>query len=99
MKNKKILNFLLSNGIKAHLKGFTYLYDAIEILLNDKKRELKIVHDVYPKVADKHNTTWSRVERCVRTAIHTSRGEYKKKTPSEFFSIAIILILCGDGND
>ena len=93
MKNKNILNFLLENGIKAHLKGFTYLYDAIEILLNDKKRALKIVYNVYPMIAEKHNTTWSRVERCVRTAIHTSRGEYKKKTPSEFFAIAIIKIV------
>lgn len=92
MKNKKILNFLLKNGIKPHLKGFTYLYDAIEILFDDKERVLKIVRNVYPKIAVKHNTTWSRVERCIRNAIHTSRGDYKKMTPSEFFARAIIKI-------
>lgn len=91
MKNKKIIEFLMKNGIRPHLKGFKYIYEAVEILMyNDN---LKLTIDVYPEIAENHNTTWRRIERSIRHAINSSRGELKKKCPGEFFALAILEVM------
>lgn len=91
MKNKKIVEFLMKNGVKPHLKGFKYIYNAIDILMYHDN--LKLTKDVYPEIAENFNTTWHRVEKAIRNAIHTSRGELKNKMPSEFFALAILEVM------
>lgn len=91
MNNKKLINYLIKKGVKPHIKGFKYIYEAIEMLkLND---EFKLTKYVYPKIAEKYNTTWSRVERAIRNAIKTSKGDFKDKIPKEFFILTIIELM------
>lgn len=91
MKNKKIIEFLMKNGVRPHIKGFKYMYDAIEFLMYHDNAKLTI--DVYPEIAESHGTTWRRVERAIRHAINSSRGELKKKCPGEFFALAILEVM------
>lgn len=63
-------------GIPAHIKGYLYLREAI--LLVTERVELLggVTKELYPTVAQKYQTTPSRVERAIRHAIEVawSRG-------------------------
>lgn len=63
-------------GIPAHIKGYSYLRDAIIMSLNDKHTLSSITKRLYPTIANKYQTTPSRVERAIRHAIEVawSRG-------------------------
>src|SRR5574344_377740 len=87
--NKKNLDFYHSNlqisitkllhelGIPSHIKGYQYIRDGISILYNRPETIGGITKELYPELADKYNTTISRVERAIRHAIEVSwnRGD------------------------
>ena len=62
----------------ASLKGYQYIRDSIELMYNNPDTLGGITKEVYPYIADKYNTTPSRVERAIRHAIEVSwnRGDY-----------------------
>lgn len=60
---------LLHNlGIPSHIRGYKYLRDSIVLIYNDDKISY-VTKDLYPKIAEKYETTSSRVERAIRHAI------------------------------
>ena len=60
---------LLHNlGIPSHIRGYKYLRDSIVLIYNDDKISY-ITKDLYPRIAEKYDTTASRVERAIRHAI------------------------------
>lgn len=56
-------------GIRPHVKGYKYLKDAIRIGIESPEDIEFITKTLYPAVAKKNKTTWSRVERAIRHAI------------------------------
>lgn len=79
MTREKVEDTLLSMGIPAGVKGFAYIPDAIEIF---EKRGIYVyfTKDLYPAIADKRNTSASKVERAIRNAFdiaRSSRGDYE----------------------
>ncbi len=88
-KDKKILNLNHSNlqisitkilhelGIPSHIKGYQYIRDGISIIYNKPEVVGGITKELYPELADRYNTTISRVERAIRHAIEISwnRGD------------------------
>lgn len=73
-----ITNLLHLLGIPSHIKGYTYIRDGIELVINGSKHMNSITKDIYPTIADFYDTTSSRVERAIRHAIEVSwnRGDY-----------------------
>lgn len=68
---------LLHNlGIPSHIRGFKYIRDGINMLYQNDQLTL-ITKDIYPQIAEKYETTPSRVERAIRHAIEVSwiRGD------------------------
>ena len=61
MDRRTIGNALLKKGFSPADLGFVYLIDAID--LHDIKTPMM---KIYREVAQKHGTTSSRVERCIR---------------------------------
>ncbi|MCS1350797.1 sporulation transcription factor Spo0A [Mechercharimyces sp. CAU 1602] len=63
-------------GVPAHIKGYLYLRDAIHMVYNEVELLGAITKTLYPRIADKYDTTASRVERAIRHAIEVawSRG-------------------------
>lgn len=63
-------------GVPAHIKGYLYLREAITMVYNNLELLGSITKTLYPRIADKYNTTPSRVERAIRHAIEVawSRG-------------------------
>jgi two-component system response regulator (stage 0 sporulation protein A) len=71
----KILHEL---GIPSHIKGYQYIRDGINILYDHPDVVGGITKELYPSLADKYDTTVSRVERAIRHAIEVSwnRGSW-----------------------
>ena len=59
-------------GVPSHIKGYEYIRDGILILYNDPTIVGGITKELYPEIADKYNTSVSRVERAIRHAIEVS---------------------------
>jgi two-component system, response regulator, stage 0 sporulation protein A len=64
-------------GIPANVKGYTYLRKAIALSVNDPNLLSSMTRGLYPAIAERYNTTGSRVERAIRHAIDIawSRGQ------------------------
>lgn len=88
-KNEKNIDFYNSNlqvsiskmlhdlGIPSHIKGYQFLRDAVKMLFDDPNMIGGITKELYPELANKYNTTVSRVERSIRHAVEVSwnRGD------------------------
>lgn len=63
-------------GVPAHIKGYLYLREAIAMVYKEVELLGAITKTLYPRIAEKYNTTPSRVERAIRHAIEVawSRG-------------------------
>ncbi|OEF95530.1 sporulation transcription factor Spo0A [Vulcanibacillus modesticaldus] len=59
-------------GVPAHIKGYMYLRDAITMVFNEVEILGSITKVLYPRIAEKYNTTPSRVERAIRHAIEVA---------------------------
>ena len=71
----KILHEL---GIPSHIKGYQYIREGINIVYNRPETVGGITKELYPELANKYDTTVSRVERAIRHAIEVSwnRGSW-----------------------
>lgn len=68
-----IYEILEKDTIKKTSIGFSYLFDALCLYCEDASGNIKIVSDIYVKVAKKYETTSTRVERLIRYALSKSR--------------------------
>ena len=68
----EITNVLHEMGVPAHIKGYLYLRESIDMVYNDIELLGSITKVLYPDVAKKYKTTASRVERAIRHAIEVA---------------------------
>ena len=75
----KITKMLHALGIPSHIKGYQYIRESILLMYNNPYIIGGITKELYPEVANRYNTTSSRVERAIRHAIEVSwnRGDYE----------------------
>lgn len=78
---KEITAMIQGIGVPAHIKGYQYLRDAIRMTIEDRETNSSITKVLYPTIAEKYQTTSSRVERAIRHAIEVtfSRGPIEPK--------------------
>ena len=74
---QRVTNILHEIGVPAHIRGYHYMREAIMLAVNDMDVLNYITKELYPSIAQKMNTTSSRVERAIRHAIEVawSRGK------------------------
>ncbi|MEE3404017.1 MAG: sporulation transcription factor Spo0A [Acutalibacteraceae bacterium] len=72
-----ITGILHQIGVPAHIKGYHYLRSSIMMSVKQPEIINAITKELYPSVANKYNTTSSRVERAIRHAIEVAwdRGD------------------------
>ena len=65
-------------GIPSHIKGYQYIREAVSIIYERPEIIGGITKELYPELAQKFDTTVSRVERAIRHAIEVSwnRGSW-----------------------
>ena len=73
----KITKMLHSLGIPSHIKGYQYIRESILLIYRNPYIIGGITKELYPEIADKYDTSVSRVERAIRHAIEVSwnRGD------------------------
>ncbi len=76
-----VTNVLHEIGVPAHIRGYHYMRTAIIMAVEDMEVLNYITKELYPAIAEKANTTPSRVERAIRHAIEVawSRGTLDAK--------------------
>lgn len=76
-------------GVPAHVKGYQYLRDAIMLVVEEINYLGAVTKELYPTIAQKYDTTPSRVERAIRHAIELAwdRGDVDKI--NKFFGYTI----------
>lgn len=86
---KQVTAVIQSIGVPAHIKGYQYLREAIQMTIEDRETNSAITKVLYPTIAKKYQTTPSRVERAIRHAIEVtfSRGPIEPK--EEMFGYTI----------
>jgi len=84
-KNVKNYHILITEtlrelGVPAHIKGYTYIREAIKMVVKNQDLLGQITKELYPGIAQKFQTTPSRVERAIRHAIEVawSRGKVEE---------------------
>jgi len=75
--NPKSLDVVVTNiiheiGIPAHIKGYQYLREAIMLVVNDMDLLGAVTKELYPAIAERFDSTPSRVERAIRHAIEVA---------------------------
>ena len=76
-------------GVPAHIKGYIYLREAIKLVIDDVELLGGITKTLYPMIAEKYNTTPSRVERAIRHAIEVAWNRGKVETIDKIFGYTI----------
>lgn len=85
----KITKIIQEIGVPAHIKGYLYLREAITIVIDDMDYLGAVTKELYPAVANKFNTTPSRVERAIRHAIEVAWNRGKIDTLDRIFGYTI----------
>lgn len=64
-------------GIPSHIKGYQFLRDSVYMVFNNPEIIGGITKELYPELAERYETTVSRVERAIRHAVEISwmRGD------------------------
>ena len=99
--NNKNIDFYTSNlqvaitkmlhelGIPSHIKGYQYIREAVNIIFENPSVIGGITKELYPELAQKFNTTTSRVERAIRHAIEVSWNRGNLDFMEEIFGYSV----------
>ena len=81
----EITEILLEIGIPAHIKGYVFIREAINMVIHDTSFLGSITKRLYPDLALKYKTTPPRVERSIRHAIEVAWSRGRKDALSKLF--------------
>ena len=73
---ERISNIFINVGIPPHIKGYSFLREAVKMAIEKPEMVNNITKQLYPSIAQRFATTASKVERAIRHAIEVawSRG-------------------------
>jgi two-component system response regulator (stage 0 sporulation protein A) len=70
--DEELTNILRIIGVPFSVKGFQFIRDAVLMVVEERNLLSSITTNLYPTIAEKYNTTSSRVERAIRHAVETT---------------------------
>ena len=85
----EITTILHEVGVPAHIKGYMYLREAINMVYANVEILGSITKVLYPEIASTFGTTSSRVERAIRHAIEIAWVRGNVDAISDIFSYTI----------
>jgi two-component system response regulator (stage 0 sporulation protein A) len=85
----EITNIIHEIGVPAHIKGYLYLREAIGMVVENIEYLSAVTKELYPNIAQKFNTTPSRVERAIRHAIEVAWSRGKMDTINRLFGYTV----------
>ena len=77
--DEKLASLFLTIGIPAHIKGYSFLREAVKMVIENPDVINRITKELYPGIGKRFNASASKVERAIRHAIEVawSRGRRK----------------------
>lgn len=87
--DEEITSILHEIGVPAHIKGYMYIREAINMTYNDIEILGGITKILYPTIAKKFKTTSSRVERAIRHSIEVAWNRGNVDAISQLFAYTI----------
>lgn len=93
VKNKqleeRISNIFITVGIPAHIKGYQFLREAIKMAIDNPEIINSITKKLYPSIAERFDTSSSKVERAIRHAIEVAWNRGKIENINTLFGIRV----------
>ena len=93
IKNKqleeRISNIFITVGIPAHIKGYQFLREAIKMAIDNPEIINSITKKLYPSIAERFDTSSSKVERAIRHAIEVAWNRGKIENINSLFGIRV----------
>lgn len=87
--DERIANLFISVGIPAHIKGYQFLREAIKMTIETPDIINSITKKLYPGIAERYQTSASKVERAIRHAIEVAWNRGKIENINTVFGIKI----------
>ncbi len=85
----QITSIIHEIGIPANIKGYMYLREAINMVVNNTSLLSAVTKELYPSLGKEFNTTASRVERAMRHAIEVAWTRGEVETINKIFGYTI----------
>ena len=86
---EKITNIFITVGIPAHIKGYQFLREAIKLSMENPDIINSITKKLYPSIAEKFDTSASKVERAIRHAIEVAWNRGKIENINSIFGLTV----------
>lgn len=86
---EKISNIFITVGIPAHIKGYQFLREAIKMAIDEPEIINSITKQLYPSIANRFETSASKVERAIRHAIEVAWNRGKIENINSLFGIKV----------
>lgn len=87
--DEKISNIFISIGIPAHIKGYQFLREAVKLAVEEPEIISSITKKLYPTIAERFETSSSKVERGMRHAIEVAWNRGKIENINNIFGLKI----------
>lgn len=87
--DREVTKVIQQMGMPAHLKGYQYLRDAIIMVVEEMNLMGAVTKELYPMIAEKYDTTPSRVERAIRHAIELAWDRGNIDIINKFFGYTV----------
>lgn len=87
--DEKITNIFITVGIPAHIKGYQFLREAIKMAIDNPDIINSITKRLYPEVAERFDTSPSKVERAIRHAIEVAWNRGKIENINSLFGVRV----------
>lgn len=87
--DEKISNIFISIGIPAHIKGYQFLREAVKLAVEKPEIIGSITKQLYPTIAERFETSSSKVERGMRHAIEVAWNRGKIENINALFGLKI----------
>ncbi len=87
--DEKISNIFISIGIPAHIKGYQFLREAVKLAVEEPEIIGSITKKLYPTIAERFETSSSKVERGMRHAIEVAWNRGKIENINSIFGLKI----------
>lgn len=89
--DEKISNIFISIGIPPHIKGYGYLREGIKMAVETPSIINNVTKQLYPKIAEKFETTPSKVERAIRHSIEVAWNRQRTEAINAIFGVRVYI--------
>ena len=87
--DERIASIFISIGIPAHIKGYQFLREAVKLAVQEPDMISQITKKLYPTIAEKFETSSSKVERGMRHAIEVAWNRGKIENINNIFGFKV----------